>query len=394
MRICLIHNFYGSEAPSGENRVFELERRMLESRGHEVECFTRSSDEIRSRGAAGTLRGALSTPWNAWMASAVRKRVNVFKPEIVHVHNTFPLISPAIFYAIGNRAKKVLTLHNYRTVCPAAIPLRKGRVCTLCIEQRNVWPSVRFGCYRESRLATLPLAVSVALHRGLGTWGREVDRFIALSDFQREIMEKAGFPREKMCTKPNFFPGCPQVLEWTKRRDSVVFVGRLSVEKGLETLIEAWRLWGDSAPELRLIGDGPLRDRLVAAAKGSHVRFLGQLPSGDAHGEVAKSKMLLLPSQCYEAFPMVIPEAFAYGVPVGVSSLGPLPNIVDDGRTGVCYPACDAARLVEKVSQCWSHGTRLSEMGRAARNEFEQKYTEEVNYQRLLAIYGEALSGK
>lgn len=206
-------------------------------------------------------------------------------------------------------------------------------------------------------------------------------------------MVDAGFPAAKMCTKPNFFPGRPDVVDWGRRDNAVVFVGRLSVEKGLETLVEAWRLWGESAPELRLIGAGPLRDKLMCAARGACVRFLGQLSSAATHEEIAKAKLLMLPSQCFEAFPMVIPEAFAYGVPVGVSSLGPLPDIVNEGRTGVVFAPRDAQQLLHRVSQSWKDDQDLARMGRAARTVFDAEYSEEVNYRRLMAIYAEVLAG-
>jgi glycosyltransferase involved in cell wall biosynthesis len=390
----MVHNFYGSKAPSGENRVFEMERQMLESRGHTVEMFVRTSDEIRAQGAWGALRGALATPWNPWMARTIRKQVDEFKPDIVHIHNTFPLISPAIMSAIGRRAKKVLTLHNYRTLCPAAIPMRNNRVCTLCIDGRTVWPALRFGCYRGSRAATLPLALSVALHRARGTWIRDVDAFIALSAFQREKMTGAGLPAEKVYVKPNFYPGLPKIKAWGERDTAVVYVGRLSAEKGVATLVAAWRQWGTEAPELRLVGDGPMRDELVEAATGFPVRFLGQLSRDNTQQEMEKAKLLVLPSEWFETFGMVVIEAFAHGTPVAVSKLGALPSIVREGVTGVTFPPADPAGLLASVRQAWSDDGLLARMGEAARKEFEDKYTEEANYRQLMEIYENVLAGK
>jgi hypothetical protein len=159
VKVLLVHNFYGSSAPSGENQVFEAEKLLLQEMGHEVTDFSRHSDEIRSQGTWGVVRGALATPWNPWMTRAVKEAVSNFQPDVVHVHNTFPLISPGIFHAIGPRAARVLTLHNYRLFCPAAIPMRGGRVCTDCLDMRSAWPALRYGCYRDSRVATLPLAI-------------------------------------------------------------------------------------------------------------------------------------------------------------------------------------------------------------------------------------------
>jgi hypothetical protein len=185
VKVLLVHNFYGSAAPSGENQVFEAERTLLRARGHEVAEFTRHSDEIRGQGALGAVRGGLATPWNPWMTWAIRREVNRLQPDVVHVHNTFPLISPGIFHAIGDRAARVLTLHNYRLFCPAGIPMRAGKVCTDCLDARGSLPAMRHGCYRGSRVATAPLAFSVWLRRAMGTWRDQVDAFVALSDFQR-----------------------------------------------------------------------------------------------------------------------------------------------------------------------------------------------------------------
>ncbi|MBK9198592.1 MAG: glycosyltransferase [Betaproteobacteria bacterium] len=183
---------------------------MLQSRGHEVAEFTRHSDEIRGPGVWGSIKGAAATPWNPWSARAIRQAVARFLPDVVHVHNTFPLISPAIFHALaGTGVARVLTLHNYRLFCPAAIPMRAGKVCTDCLDRRSVLPALQHGCYRNSRLATVPLALNVALHRAAGTWAHQVDAFIALTEFQRQRVVDAGLPASRVFVKPNFYPGNP-----------------------------------------------------------------------------------------------------------------------------------------------------------------------------------------
>lgn len=325
LKILLVHNDYGSAAPSGENQVFAAELALLRAHGHAVETFTRHSDEIRAQGAWGAVRGALATAWNPWMTWAIRRAVERFRPAVVHVHNTFPLISPGIFPAIGPRAARVLTLHNYRLFCPAAIPLRDGRVCTDCLAARSSWPALRHGCYRHSRLATLPLAFSVALHRTLNTWTQQVDAFIALSDFQRQLMTQSGLPAARVYVKPNFYPGHPQPVPWPDRQDYAVFAGRLTAEKGVETLIRAWTRWGRSAPELRILGDGPLRaalERLAAAAPTAPIRFFGQVSAQEAERHIAGGKLLVLPLEWFEGFPMVLREAFAFGTPLASKLLG------------------------------------------------------------------------
>jgi glycosyltransferase involved in cell wall biosynthesis len=390
MKILLVHNFYGNSAPSGENQVFELERHLLLSRGHEVVEFTRYSDEILGQGAWGAVKGALATPWNPWMARAIQSELARFRPDVVHVHNTFPLLSPGIFHAIGERATRVLTLHNYRLFCPAAIPMRAGKVCTDCLEAGSSLPSMQHGCYRGSRISTTPLAFSVGLHRALGTWRNQVDAFIALSDFQRQLMSKTGLPESKVYVKPNFYPGMPSIVPWSDRSDYIVFVGRLSAEKGVTTLMKSWRMWGSHAPELRVVGDGELRNELEALAAGLPVRFLGQLSSTEAQEQISKAKLLVLPSEWFETFGLVIGEAFAFGTPAAVSNLGPLPSIVKHGESGVVFQAASPESLLHEVRQAWNNLDLLEQLGQGARREFETKYNEDANYESLMNIYEQA----
>ena len=390
MNILRVHNFYGSSAPSGENQVFADEARMLASRGHVLRAYTRHSDEIRQQGAIGTLRGALTTPWNFSSSRAIRACLADFSADVVHAHNTFPLISPSVFSAVGHRAARVLTLHNYRLVCPAASPMRDGSVCTECIDQRSVFPAMRHGCYRNSRVATLPLAVNVALHRFLATWQKQVDAFIVLTEFQREQMVKAGLPVDRIFVKPNFYPGSPVMLPWSKRVRRVVFVGRLSEEKGVRALVRAWAEWGAAAPELCLVGDGPLRAELTAAAQGANVSFMGQVDSAMAQHLIAEACLLVLPSECFEGFPMVVREAFAFGTPVAVSRLGPLPGIVEAGVSGVLFEPANPVSLRQTLETLWQDDAALQRLAWGARAAFERLYNEEANYACLMSIYAQA----
>ncbi|MCC7082751.1 MAG: glycosyltransferase family 4 protein, partial [Burkholderiales bacterium] len=368
---------------------------MLESRGHEVQVYERHSDEIRARGVAGMVQGALATPWNPFTARAVRAIASRFRPQVVHVHNTFPLISPSVFPAVGPNAARVLTLHNYRLFCASAILMRGGRVCTECIDRRSVMPAIRHACYRNSRIATLPLAAGIALHRWRRTWRRDVDAFVALTGFQRRVMIDADLPAETVHVKPNFYPGRPLETPWGERSDRVVFVGRLSVEKGAEHLVSAWLAWGASAPELVLVGDGPLRGGLearVSAAAAANIRFVGQVDAAEAQRRIAGSRLLVLPSVCFEGFPMVLREALAFGTPCAVSDIGPLPDIVTRGEAGVIFRAGDPVDLLHAVRSLWADPARLERMGHRSRREFEAHYTESANYESLMAIYQRAIA--
>jgi glycosyltransferase involved in cell wall biosynthesis len=371
VKVLLVHNFYGSGAPSGENQVFEAEKILLRAHGHDVTEFTRNSDEIRAMGRWGNVMGALATPWNPWMTAAIQRQVNHFQPDVVHVHNTFPLISPGIFHAIGPRAARVLTLHNYRLFCPAAIPMRGGRVCTDCLDRRSAWPALRYGCYRDSRVATLPLALSVGMHRALGTWTGQVDAFVALSEFQRLLMAESGLPVAKVHVKPNFYPGLASGAAVAGTSALCGVCGRLTAEKGVVSLLRAWQAWGESAPELRLVGDGDLRPELERMAVGLPIRFLGQIGGAEAQAQIAGARLLVLPSEWFEGFPMVVREAFAFGTPAAVSDIGPLPSIVQHGRSGVVFEPGNPESLLREVSSAWQAPGLLENLGRGARAEFE-----------------------
>jgi glycosyltransferase involved in cell wall biosynthesis len=393
-KVLIAHNHYRSTIPSGEAQVVEVESALLRQHGHPIDEFFRSNDELLNKGFHGKIKGALSTPWNPYSARKIRLKVDEFKPDIVHVHNTFPLFSPSIFRSIGSHAARVLTLHNYRLFCPAATPLRNGKVCTQCIDQQNVWPSLKFACYRGSHLATLPVALGVALHRNLGTWRQQVDAFIVLTEFQRDLVIKAGLPAELVHVKPNFHPGKASFLRWGERHESVVFAGSLTAGKGVESLVRAWMTWGSSAPELRIAGDGELRNELeqIAAANPLvKIRFLGQL-SGDAtRQEIARSSLLVLPSVSLEGLPLVILEAFASGTPAAVTNVGPLASIVQHGENGIVFPSNSPQLLLDAVRNAWKSKGQLERLAAGARHSFESLYTEDINYKQIVEIYEQAL---
>jgi glycosyltransferase involved in cell wall biosynthesis len=391
MKVLLVHNFYGSAAPSGENQVFEAERRCC---NHAAMSCRVHPPQRRDSGprCLGHHQGGSGNTVEPLVSRAIRQDVARFLPDVVHVHNTFPLISPSIFHALaGTGVARVLTLHNYRLFCPAAIPMRAGQVCTDCLDQRSVLPALQHGCYRNSRLATVPLALNVALHRAAGTWSHQVDAFIALTEFQRQRVVDAGLPASRVFVKPNFYPGNPVVLPWAQRQPYVVFAGRLTAEKGIATLIRAWQLWGPEAPELRILGGGELRAKLEAMAAGLPVRFLGQVDAAEAQRQIAQARLLVLPSECFEGFPMVVREAFAFGTPAAVSDLGPLPSIVKHGESGAVFQTGNPAALLQEVRRAWSTPGLLATLGDGARASFEVNYTEEANYGMLMAIYENAL---
>lgn len=394
MKILLVHNFYGSSAPSGENKVFAAEFELLRQHGHTIIEFTRHSDELRQSGFIGAIRGALSAPWNPFSVARLRKLLLAERPDVLHVHNTFPLLSPAVFHAAKHLPiATVLTIHNYRTFCARGVPERNDTVCTECLDRRSVFPALRYGCYRDSRIATLPMAAMIFLHRKIDTWGRQVDAFITLTDFQRDKLVEAGLPGERVFIKPHFYADPPVTIPWEARQERAVYLGRLGAYKGVHVLVEAWRQWGDDAPVLEIIGEGPERKELEQRAQGvwpdKRILFTGQLSFPDAQLRLARAKLLVLPTLCFEGFPMVIREAFALGVPVAASRIGAIPCIVDDGKNGVLFPPGKPDEMLRALKMLWQNDT-LEAMGMAARKTFEAKYTAEKNYEELMEIYRKA----
>ena len=395
MRILLVHNYYGSSAPSGENTVFEAECALLRAQGQCVETFTRHSDAIRRRGLFGKILGAFSVLGNPFAARDLARVCRAFRPDVVHFHNTFPLISLLAVRTASHYAPVVMTLHNYRLFCAAGIPMRAGKVCTDCLDRRCAGPAIAHRCYRHSLLATLPLAGAISFYRArLPRW---VARFIVLSEFQKTEMVKAGLPADKLAVKPNFIrsdAASPEKCAW-RDRGNIVYVGRLSDEKGLATLIAAWRRveeWMKAAESgkvrLTLIGDGDARARYERLARGLAVDFAGQKTNGEVRRQLARARGCVLPSEWFEGMPMTILEALAAGTPCVVSDLGALPDIVENGRTGFVFEAGNADALAEALV----HVLRLPEdayrtMCTAARAAYERRFTPESNYTQLMEIY-------
>lgn len=391
MKIVLVHNYYSSKIPSGENKVFEEEKELLKKNNHEVIEYKRSNDEVKKSGIIGKIKALCALIWNPFSFFKIKKIIKNEDPDVVHVHNTFPLISPSIFYGMGNRSARVITLHNYRLVCAAGIPMRNGNVCTECIDKKSVFPAMKYACYKNSRIATFPLVMSISLHKIIKTWVKKVDAIICLSEFQKTVMKEYGFPEEKLYVKPNFYPGNPTVVEYNERQDYVVFVGRLSHEKGVDLLIQAWRLWGEKAPELRLIGSGELESELKSSAKGLPIKFYGQLGEVEAQAHIRNARLLVLPSRWFEGFPMVIREAYAFGTPVVASDVGPLPSIVKNNVCGLTFSSNNAMDLLDKIITIMNNREFSKIMSNNSYKEFKELYTESINYECLIDIYNKSI---
>jgi glycosyltransferase involved in cell wall biosynthesis len=388
MKILLVHNTY--QQPGGEDVVFNQERELLEHAGHQVLTYCRSNWEIAGYSALKMLGLVGRVVWARDTRREIASLLRSQKPDLVHVHNTFLMISPSIYWACREvGAPVVQTLHNYRLLCPAAIFFRDGGVCEECLGH-SMWPGVLHGCYRDSRAETSAVALMLTVHRWRRTWSWGVNRFIALSEFSRQKFIEGGIPAEKIAVKPNFIyadPGCR-----AGNGECALYIGRLAPEKRVATLLAAWQRLQAPIP-LRIIGGGPELKSLEARAnqmKLFRLRFLGQMLRDEAIAALKGARCLVFPSEWYENFPMTVAEAFACGVPVICSRLGAMQEIVADGRTGLHFNPGDAEDLAAKVEWAWTHPKEMEAMGRAARAEYEAKYTAEANYKILMRIYQQA----
>jgi exopolysaccharide biosynthesis WecB/TagA/CpsF family protein len=394
MRILLCHNSYLE--PGGEDRVFADECRLLESRGHEVVRYTVHSRAIDSMGKASLARKVL---WNRDTYAEIRRLIAAARPDVLHCTNTFPLISPAVYDAACREGVPVVqSLHNYRLLCPNALLYRNGRACEDCLGQAVPWPGVFHACYRKSRAASAGVAAMLALSRARRTWSRRVDRYLAVSDFARRKFVEGGLPAERITVKPNFVDPDPGAA--AGGGGYALFAGRLAPEKGIETLLAAWERsrttpiedsgGAPQLPPLVIAGDGPLADQVRAACcRDARITWLGRRPPHEVLDWMGGAACVVIPSRCYENFPRALVEAWAKGTPAVVSRLGALAELVEEGRTGLCFEPGEPRDLAAAVARLLADPARLAEMRRAARREYEAKYTSAANYRVLMEVYAE-----
>ncbi|MDP2958889.1 MAG: glycosyltransferase family 4 protein [Longimicrobiales bacterium] len=385
--VLLVHNRYLERG--GEDAVFEAEGRLLERFGHRVLRYERDNREIASAGALGT---ALRALWSHADHRAVGDLVRRERVAVAHFHNTFPLISPAAHHAArGAGAAVVQTLHNFRLLCPNAQFLRDARPCESCLGKAVPWPGVVHRCYRKSAAASSVVAGTISLHRALRTWHTQVDAFVALSRFARDRFVAGGLPADRITVgggwmeddvaPPSGVPG-----------DHLLYVGRLSEEKGVRVLLEGWRRF--TGPQgLRIIGDGPLGAEVEEAARrDAQITWLGRRTRGEVLDAMRRAYALVFPSICYENAPGVLAEARAAGLPVVASRLGSAAEIVTGSGSGVLFDAGDPAALARAVTDLLGDGARRASLSANARRSYEAELTPERAYERLRAIHGLALA--
>jgi glycosyltransferase involved in cell wall biosynthesis len=378
MRILVAHNRY--REVGGEDTVFHAEVDLLRSRGHEVVEIFLDNREITGRHLPVL---AARTVWSGPSHGLVYRTLMEERCQVAHFHNTFPQLSPSVYSAARKAGVPVVqTLQNYRLACPGATLLRDGRVCEACVGKAFAWPGVVHGCYRDSRIGTGVVAGMLAVHRVSGTWARRVDAYVALTEFGRGVLARAGLPAERIHVKPNCLSSDPG--EGSHRGGYALFVGRLHPSKGIDPLLQAWGEVGPGIP-LKVVGTGPLDERMASAPAG--VEWLGFRDRDTILQLMRDAAVLVVPSVWYEGFPLTMAEAFATGLPVLSSRLGAMADIVDHGRNGLLFDAGSAPALAAAVREAFADPARLRAMGVQARADFLARYTPDRNYEMLMEIY-------
>jgi glycosyltransferase involved in cell wall biosynthesis len=384
MRILICHNFY--QQGGGEDQVFASEAELLRNAGHDVQTYTVHNDSVELQ---GRLKLAVSTLWNRSAAHEIADRVRKHRAQVVHFHNTFPLLSPSVYSAArGAGAAVVQTLHNYRLICPAATLFREGKPCEKCLGKFPL-PGIVHSCYRGSRAASAVTATMLGINRANGAYADQVDAYIALTQFARNKFLEAGFNPGKIRVKPNFLESDPGA--GTGEGKFALFAGRLSEEKGIRTLVEAWKIAGKTIP-LKICGDGPDANIVRnATLKNDSIQWLGRVRPEKAIGLMGRAAMLVFPSLWYEGFPRTIVESLARGTPVIASDLGSMKELIEPGRTGALFAAGDSARMANTVVGLCEDSSALAAMRRQARETYLEKYNAGENHRILLGIYHHAI---
>ncbi|ALO13087.1 Glycosyltransferase [Streptomyces venezuelae] len=395
MHVLVVHNRYSSAQPSGENRVVDEEVGLLRAAGHRVDVFERRSDDIAARSLLAKAAVPLLVPWNPAVRTELTARLRAERPDVVHVHNVFPLLSPAVLAACADAGVPVVaTLHNYTQVCPPGTLHRDGRPCTECVGSATALPAVRHGCYRNSRLATVPLAVSLSVNRR--RWWSGVERFFCISGAQRDVLVRSGMPAERLVVKHNFVPD-PGVTR-AGTGEHLLFLGRLAETKGVRLLMAAWDAIaadGGLGVPLVIAGAGPLESEVSAWAAGREdVRYVGLYDPAQCRRAVARSVAVVAPSMSLETFGLVVAEAMAAGVPAVAAAHGAFVELVDDGVTGLLHAPGDAASLAARLRRIATDPALNREMGRAARRRYERDFSPAVGLERLVEEYRAATAGR
>jgi glycosyltransferase involved in cell wall biosynthesis len=393
MRVLVVHNRYRSALPSGENEVVIDEVDALRQAGADVSTLTVDSDAIAGWSPLRRATVPLRVVWSWDGARRVATAAKKSRADVIHFHNTFPLISPAgLRSAAHSSARVVHTIHNYRPLCPSGSLFRSGRICEDCLGAPVPFAAVRHGCYRGSRLASIPLSLSSGVHNALGTWRNSVDVFIFPSAFTRDLYERAGWPAERMTVKHNMVPD--PGAQRAGAGSGFLCIARLSAEKGVEFLLQTWRsAFPNGEQTLTVIGSGDLAADLRRRHAGDPgVRFAGKLSRDEVRAHLVEARAVIVPSIWYEVFPRTPVEALAAGVPVIASDVGGLTEAVHDGETGLLFELGSARQLVQALHRLAEDDALCRELGQRGRRLYERAFTREATTRQLLDIYQRAVA--
>lgn len=384
--ILIVHNYY--QIPGGEDTVVANEKKMLEEHGHKVILYSRNNAELKQMSKFQQLFLPITTVFNPRTYKEIKRLIKTENIEIVYVHNTLNLISPAVYYAA--RAMKipvVQTVHNFRLLCPGATFYRDGHICEDCVES-GLWCAVKHKCYRGSRIQTLACVISTWFHRMTGIYGKI--NYICLTDFNRQkLLNLKQIKLERVFVKPNFVESKDGFVPEENRENQFVFAGRLDKLKGVDILFEAWKRMGDTAPKLVVCGTGPMEDwcKTFIQQNDVNIEMRGFVSNAETLKIIANSKALILPTQWYEGFPMSIVEAFSVGTPVVCSDLGNAGIIVEEGVTGCKFRADSAEDMINAVRRC-------DGMCESTMSESNHKYSDVRNYEMMKKVYTRISSGE
>ena len=387
MKIVYCHNYY--RIPGGEDRVHEAETKLMQQRGHDVYVYRVHNSDIDE---GRRVTNASNVIWNRKVHNELNRLTQTLKPDVVHFTNTFPVMSPAAYRAVHNNGVAVVqSLHNFRMICPGSLLLRDGKFCNQCVGKSFAWPSIVHKCYRDSASASAISAINNSVHTAIRTWQTKIDRYIALTQFSKQQFVDGGLPEKKITVKPNFVLDPPDLSNVIKS-DFVLYVGRLSSEKGVDVLIDAWRN-SEKKFKLLVVGCGPLESVVKQAEKesGGMIEAVGQVPHEVVMRIAADARLVAVPSVSVETFGRSVIEAYAAGTPVVASDIGSISENVIDRKTGWLVEPGNAEVLAASIQNALSDERILSIYGNAARDYFESRFTAESNYNAMMRIYQEAI---
>ena len=383
--ILIVHNYY--QIPGGEDTVVANEKKLLEENGHEVFLYTRHNLELKEFHKLQKLLLPVSTVFNFQTYREVKKLIKEKNIDVLHVHNTLNLVSPSVYYAgFSSKIPVVQTVHNFRLLCPGATFFRDGHVCEDCLK-KGLACAVKHKCYRGSMIQTLACVISAVIHRNIGTYKKI--HFICLTEFNKEkLLHLRQIQENHIFIKPNFVPDTGKNIICEERKNQMIYVGRLEEIKGVDVLLEAWKILGNDAPELIMCGTGPMEEWCRNYVREHHltkVKIAGFVKNEIVREMIGQSRALVLPTQVYEGFPMTILEAMSVGTPVIGSKLGNVGTLIKDSVNGIRFEAKSPEELAEVVKTFKADYNCVSEY-------YQKNYSREANYRKLKEIYDTAIS--